>query len=847
MSQTNPDRVTLVIDGQKVTVPTGTAIIEAARQIGVDIPHYCYDRDLSVVASCRLCLVEIEKVPKLQPSCSTPVAEGQIVHTRSEKVLDARKMQMEFLLAQHPLDCPVCDQGGECHLQDYSRKHGNGDTRFNYRRRTFPKPDIGPFIDLERNRCILCSRCVRFMSEIAGNAELAIVSRGWKSHISTFQDRPLQNEFAGNTIDLCPVGALTSKVTRFRTRVWELKSKPSVCSLCSVGCNIHLQYRNRTREILRVVPRLNEAVNGRWICDIGRFGFDQFNSKNRLSTPTIKKENGELQENSWGEAVGLIVKKLKEIIAAKGGHAIAGIVAPRSSNETLFLFQQFFREILQSNNIDHRIDSLPGAKDDGYLTSIALRAINQPLEEIRKSSTLVLIGSDLPNELPILHLHVRSRAVSGTPVYTAHHRPTKLDSVCAGSWMYKPGSETRFLAALLKHTAQQMGTGLPQEIDELLGSIFSEPVEKTTGIPEKKLIEFAKVLRAADRATVLLGESIYVGKAGAVNVRLSAELTHLLNSDPGKPLPLSLLLPYNNSRGAVDMGCSPHRGPGFIPVEKPGRNTTQILEGCMDGSIQALILMNTDLLGDYPDRDLAQRALGKVPFLVVADSYPFSSIPYADVVLPLSTYTEEEGTYTNFEGRTQRAEAAVAQLEGTLTGYQALLALGERWGAGWRQTHPSHIFEKITRAVPHYADLSWTALGLEGLPTKMVDISLFQTTLSSSTLSPFLFEQTPPADYPFRLVRGRFLFDTAGEKKYAPPLVKRSEVCVSEINPNDVDNMKIKDGRIITLKGKLGSIQLPVRISDATSPGCVTVLGCYEDKAVNGLTAEDQPWVKIQP
>lgn len=844
MSQTNPDMATLTIDGQSITVAKGTPIIEAALQLGIDIPHYCYDRDLSVVASCRLCLVEIEKVPKLQPSCSTPVADGQVVHTCSEKVLDARRMQMEFLLVQHPLDCPVCDQGGECKLQDYSRKHGKEDTRFNYRRRTFPKPDIGPFIDLERNRCILCSRCVRFMDEIAGDAELTVVQRGWKSHIGTFQDRPLKNEFAGNTIDLCPVGALTSKVTRFRARVWELKSKSSICSLCSVGCNIHLQHRNRTREILRVVPRFNEAVNGRWICDVGRFGFDQFNSPRRLTKPLLRNESGEQQESTWADAIGLTVKRLREILASKGSLAVAGIAGPRSSNETLFLFQQFFREILQSNNIDHRTTYRSSRKDDGFLTSMSLRAANQPFQKMRKASAIILLGADLPNELPILSLQLRNRAVSGVPVYLAHHRPTRLDSVCARTWRYCPGAETFFLASLLRRASLEMGTLLSQEIEELLASILPESTEQAIGISGQDLNEFAGVFKKTDRATVLLGESIFAGDRGAENVRFAAELAHLLSSDPSQPLPLSLLLPSNNSRGAADMGCYPHRGPGYVPVEKPGRDASQILEGCLDGSIQGLVLFNTNLLDEYPDRDLAQRALEKVPFLAVAAAYPFSTVQYADVVFPLSTITEEDGTYTNVCGRVQRAEAAVAQLEGTLTGVQVLLALGERWGAAWRQTQPSRIFATIARAVPHYRDLSWSELEREGSLTKSVDLSLFQTSFSSSA-SPV--ERKPSPGYPFRLVRGAFLFDTAGEKRFAPPLVKRSESCVVEIHPDDAAECKIVDGQTVTLQGRLGALQLPARISSATARGCATVLGRYEGAPVNGLTTEDQPWIKILP
>ncbi|MGC9326801.1 MAG: NADH-quinone oxidoreductase subunit NuoG [Candidatus Hinthialibacter sp.] len=845
MSQTEPDMVTLTIDDQQVTVPKGTPIIEAASKLSIDIPHYCYDKDLSVVASCRLCLVEIEKVPKLQPSCSTPVAEGQVVYTQSEKVLEARRMQMEFLLVQHPLDCPVCDQGGECKLQDYSRKHGAGDTRFHYRRRTFPKPDIGPFIDLERNRCILCSRCVRFMDEIAGNAELAIVDRGWKSHIATFQDQPLQNEFAGNTIDLCPVGALTSKVTRFRARVWELKSAPSICSLCSVGCHIDLQHRNRTREILRVLPRFHEKVNERWICDIGRFGFDQFNSEKRLKKPAIRS-NGDLQETTWENALGATVKRLKEIVGAKGGTAVGGIIGPRPSNETLFLFQQFFREILKSNNIDHRTESISGPLDDGYLTSIALRAVNQPFEQIRKASSIILLGTDLPNELPILHLQVRRRASAGVPVYLIHHRPTRLDSICSGAWSYQPGWETPFLAALLKQTAQKMETPLSQEMEEMISSFLSVAGTGAAGVSESKVDELANVLQQSHGAAVLMGESLFTGKAGSVHVRLAAELAHLLNSDVGGLLPLSLLPLHNNSRGAADMGCYPHRGPGFEPVEKPGRNITQMLEGCLDGSIQALFLLSTDLLNEYPDRDLARRALEQVSFLIVADAYPFSTIQNADVILPLAVISEEDGTYTNVDGRIQRAGAAVALLEGTLPGVQAMQALGERWGAGWRQVHPSRIFEMITQAVPHYEGASWAEAGKGRCAAKPVNISFFHTSLFPSTLSPMYACKSPQPEYPFRLIGGRFLFDASGEQRFAPALVSRREPCTAEMHIGDAEKIGVHEGDMVLLEGMAGSIRLPARISNAAVPGCITILGRYDDAPVNGLTAEDQPWIKVQ-
>ncbi|MFB3787991.1 MAG: NADH-quinone oxidoreductase subunit NuoG [bacterium] len=845
MNQPNTT-VTVTIDGRPVTVKKGTTLIEAARQLGIEIPHYCYDPALSIVASCRLCLVEIEHVPKLQPSCSTPAADGQIVFTKSPKVLEARQMQMEFLLVQHPLDCPVCDQGGECKLQEYSLRHGTDDTRFRYRRRTFPKPDIGPLIDLERNRCILCSRCVRFLEEVAGDGELAVVQRGYKSCISTFQDRPLKNEFAGNTIDLCPVGALTSKVTRFRVRVWELQKKPSVCSLCSVGCNIFLEHRNRTHEVLRIEPRDNPAVNSRWICDIGRFGFDQFNPGRRATQPIKRNEKGERSEARWAEAIGQTVKKLKEILQYRGSQAVAGIIGPRPSNETLFLFQKFFREVLQSNHIDHRTEHIVPQNEDGYLTSIALRAANQPFQEIQEANAILLLGSDLPNELPILHLQVRSRA-AGARIYLAHHRPTRLDKACAGVWTYRPGGETSFLAALLRLTAVEKGSPLPEEMHEILAALPVPEGEKPAGIAEEEIRTIAQEITRVERATILLGETLFTSWKGAVHVRLAAELAALLRRDPGLPLPLSLLLPHNNSRGAADMGCYPHRGPGYQPVSPPGRNTTQILEGCLDGSIQGLVLFHTDIIEEYPDRDLARRALETVPFLAVADSYEYETAKHASVFMPLSSYSEEDGTYTNVAGRIQRAEKAMPQLEGTLTGYQLLLALGERWGAPWRQIPPERVLETIARDVAAYQGVTWSGLGREGRMARPVDLALFDSTPACSLTWPRSLEETASPAYPFRLVRGRYLFDRAGEKRFAPPLVERSEACVAEIHPDDAARLGIKEGDCAILKGELGSARLPVRISAATQLGCVTLVGRYDNVSVNGLAPEDNPWITLQP
>ena len=838
--------VTLTIDGREVTVPKGTSLIEAARQAGIFVPHYCYDPDLSVVASCRLCLVEIEKVPKLQPSCNAPAQDGQVVFTQSEKVLDARKMQMEFLLVQHPLDCPVCDQGGECKLQEYSRNHGFHETRFRFQRRTFPKPDIGPFIDLERNRCVLCSRCVRFLDEKGGNAELAVVSRGNKSFISTFKEKPLQGDFTGNITDLCPVGALTSKVTRFRVRVWELKDAPSVCSMCSVGCNINLQYRSRTREVLRITPRDNAEVNHRWLCDMGRFGFDQFNSDLRRRSPEAKTASGEMETVNWGQAISETVNQLKAAVDAKGASSVAGLISPRQSNETLFLFQQLMRDVVGTQNIDHRTEYSISDNDDGYLTSLALGAINQPLEEARRASDIFIVGSDLPNEAPILRLQVREHKQAGKQVLFAFSRNTRMDKDCSDLWFYHPGGDAAFLAGALHAVYQQTKQSPGADAKKLLEATSFEDAQDITQLSPDRFTAFAKQLIASDAPTLLLGESAYNGGKGVAAVKLAAALLKAAGK-AGESLPLSLVLPYVNSRGAADLGCYPHRGPGYESVGAPGKNTTEILNGCVDGSIQALVLFNVNLIEDYPDRELATKALNSVPLLIVADAFKYKTGEAANIFLPLSTYSEEDGSYANFSGRVQRAEKALPQLDGALSGYQVLLALGERWGAGWRQVRPPQIFEHIAKAASHYNGLSWVKLGAQGQYAQAVDPSRFENSVCMADAALPSLNGSPSGEYSYRLVGGRSLFDHAGEKRFARPMVERSAPCAAELHPDDAKTIGVAEGESIKITGERGTVELPARISCSTQPGCVTVLGRYEHVPLNQITVESAPWVKIQP
>ena len=367
------EQVSLTIDGQKIQAPKGVLLIEAAKIAGIQIPHYCYHGGLPVVGSCRMCLVEIEKNPKLQPSCATPVAEGMVVRTRTPQTLQNRRSVLEFLLANHPLDCPVCDQAGECELQNYYMEHGLYDPRFNENKTKRKKATpLGPHIILDQERCILCTRCVRFTREISKTSELGVIGRGHHGAIDVMPGFELNNPYSGNLADVCPVGALTDRDFRFKCRVWFLGRTPSICPGCSRGCNIEIHFNERfnpryhDQRVHRLKPRYNEAVNGHWICDEGRYAYPAIDAPSRLRTPLLKQGEG-YQEASWPQAMREVAGSLKQVLAAHGPQGVAVLASPQMSNEELFLVRRIFQDSLGVENIGNHVPLNEKVYSDDFL------------------------------------------------------------------------------------------------------------------------------------------------------------------------------------------------------------------------------------------------------------------------------------------------------------------------------------------------------------------------------------------------------------------------------------------------------------------------------------------------
>ena len=765
-----PD-INLVIDGVAVTGPAGTNIVDAARKIETAVPVFCYHPRLKPVGMCRMCLVEvgtpkidpatkqavlndagrpvIGMLPKLQTACTTPVSEGMVVVTVGDTVKAAQKGVLEFLLTSHPLDCPVCDKGGECPLQNLTMGWGPAVSRFDYNDKVhFEKPvPLGDLIYLDRERCILCARCVRFQDEIADDSVLGFDNRGRNWMIISKSDPAFDSKFSGNTTDICPVGALTSSDFRFKARVWELQATPAVCTLCSVGCNITLDMRHGN--LMRVMPRENAAVNDIWICDKGRFGHRFIESDTRLTSPLVRRD-GQLVEASWEEALGLVAEKFAAIQSRAGGKALAGLASPRLSNEDLYAFQKLFREQLQSQNIDHRTGA-PGEPEFDEIGAVLGVGAGTNLATLGAGTTALVFGADPEEEAPIYMLRLRGIAQRGGTLVTANLRPTKLDRSAGERLRYKVGAELALARALLKAVFEAAeGTGKiairTTGVDELRALI--RQIDLTTSVAEAGVSEAA--VRATAKALVEAENAIIM--YGAEALASGPALTHLLGAiatiagKVSKPNSgLIALLPGGNSRGAIELGLRADRGPGYAILAQPGMSAAEFWPAAQSGELRGLYIAGLDPAASVP---AARVAIEAAEFVVVQDMFLSATAKLADVVLPAASVAERDGSYTNAERRVQRSRQARPLVGESRPDWAIIAEIGQRLTAmtiatpaatakaarakggkgqvavsmaqvdeqAWRYVTAADVAAEIAERVLGYAGVTHTRLAATGKP-----------------------------------------------------------------------------------------------------------------------------------
>ncbi|NMM76783.1 NADH-quinone oxidoreductase subunit G [Acidovorax sp. SRB_14] len=627
--------VEIELDGQKVEIAEGSMVMHAAEKAGTYIPHFCYHKKLSIAANCRMCLVDVEKAPKPMPACATPVTQGMVVRTKSDKAIQAQQSVMEFLLINHPLDCPICDQGGECQLQDLAVGYGASASRYEEEKRVVLHKDVGPLISMEEmTRCIHCTRCVRFGQEVAGVMELGMIHRGEHSEITTVAGDTIDSELSGNMIDICPVGALTSKPFRYSARTWELSRRKSVSPHDSTGANLVVQVKNN--KVMRVLPLENEDVNECWIADRDRFSYEALNSDERLQRPMLK-QGGVWSEVDWQTALEYVANGLQQIRAEHGADSIGALVSPHSTLEELFLASALVRA-LGSDNIDHRLRHADFTAPEG------VRWLGRSIASLSTLDAVLVVGSNLRKDHPLFAQRIRQAARKGCSV-------SSIDAV------------VRDWALPVAHTLLATPAAWMQALADISAAIALEkgvPAPDAAGKAGDVAQSIARALLRGEHKAVLLGNAA----AHHAHATGLLALTQWIGQHTGATV--GYLTEAANTVGAQWMSALPAQG---------GQNAGQMLAGGLRG----VLLLNTEPEYDSAAGAAAAQALGRADMVVTLSPFK-ANMEFSDVLLPIAPFTETSGSFVNAEGWLQSFHAVVRPLGETRPGWKVLRVLANLLG-----------------------------------------------------------------------------------------------------------------------------------------------------------------------
>lgn len=662
------------IDGKQIEAQDGAMVIEAADAAGIPIPRFCYHKKLSIAANCRMCLVEVEKVAKPLPACATPVTDGMVVHTRSPKAIAAQKAVMEFLLINHPLDCPICDQGGECDLQEMAMGYGRDVSRYSEGKRVVADKNIGPLIATDMTRCIHCTRCVRFGQEVAGIMEMGALGRGEHMRITTYLAHGIESELSGNMIDLCPVGALTSKPYRYTARPWELKRCASVSPHDCVGAN--LDVHTRSGKVMRVIPWDNEEVNETWLADRDRFAYVGLKHGQRLTVPKIKRD-GQWQEADWDTALTFAAEGLKRVLAQHGAGRLGALGAYTATTEELFLLQKLMRGV-GSGNIDHRLRQVD-FRDQGQQPPFPW--LGQSIPELEQLDAALLVGSNIRMEQPLLSQRLRKAALNnGARLMAVNAVDYDFIFPLEHKRIAAPAEMVGELAAIARAAVELSGQSAPEGFNT-----FSSGVEVTDAHRA-----MAQVLVDAESGSVLVGNGAFMHADQSVLRALAGVLAQVTGCR------LGYLPEGGNSAGAALAGALPHRQAGGMPAEVEGVHWRQMIADDMKG----WLLLGLEAELDCIDGAAIDVGLGGAEFVLSLTAFETDAMErYADVMLPINLYPETSGTFVNLEGRWQSfAGCAVAPGE-SRPAWKILRVMGNLLDVdGFDYLSPEEVREELQAA-----------------------------------------------------------------------------------------------------------------------------------------------------
>ncbi|MDX6663826.1 MAG: NADH-quinone oxidoreductase subunit, partial [Solirubrobacteraceae bacterium] len=785
--------ITFTIDGREVSAPENTMLVDAAKLGDVEIPVFCYEPKLGApVGACRMCLVEIEGIPKLQTGCSTPVKDGMVVNTQTERVREAQQAVVEFLLINHPLDCPVCDKGGECPLQDISFGWGGGRSRFIEPKRHFVKPlELSPTIAIDRERCILCYRCVRYSQEISEDYQLVLLERGAHSYVGTFDGHPYVAPFSGNIIELCPVGALTSRPYRFRARPWDIEGAGSLCTLCPSQCNTTFTVRDD--RVIRVLARGNEAVDDGWLCDKGRFAYQAIHAEERVTAPMIR-DGGDLRAVTWERAVEAAADGLR-----RAGGSVRALAGGDATNEEGFLLARIMRDALGSTSLESQPAGGPGPELAAALGHPSLQAT---VEDLEFAHAVLVLDTEPVDDMPIVDLRIR-KGVRRNQVQlaVASSRPSSLDANAAAVARFAPGAGEAFAAAL---SAALGGGGVVDELAAAAGTTAAE------------VHAVARTLGTGKDVVILWGERLTSGARGANAARGLLNVAGRLGLRGREGAGLLAVPDSANGRGLREVGF----GAGGDGSELPDSPT-------------AVYLLSSDPLVDAPDRAVWAKRLEHATTVVAHAAFLTAGVrEHATVVFPAESYAEKDGTVTHPDGRLQRLRPAIGLQGDNRYGWQVLAALGEQLGIEQRVLTGAMAYAQLTAAVPAYAGITLEEIGGRGVrwPERNPDA------FGEADFGPFGLEAPAHAASPngvLRLGTYRSIWDQP-EVGASPALKFVHHDMHVELAPADAQRLNVSHGERVLVASNGDSAEATVALRQAIPAGSAFLGG----KALPGPTVE---------
>ncbi len=815
--------VNLTIDDKQVTVAKDATIYDAAVAAGIRIPILCHDKKLLPFGGCRMCLVEVEQMKGRQiPACTTPVTEGMIVRTSTEEIVQARKMVLELLLLKHPLDCPVCDAAGDCDLQNLTYEYKITANRFQDEKFKYEIDYENKLIERDMNRCVLCGKCSRICDEIVSYGALSFVNRGLEANIATPFNGPLECEFCGSCISVCPVGALISRPFKFKARWWALNKVKTVCSYCGTGCQLTLGVKDN--QVITTVYDENQGFHNGQLCTRGRFGYQFVNSPKRLNKPLVRK-NGQLVEASWEEALKLVSDRLKSAKASNPS-AVAGLVTPRLTNEELYLFRKLLKEAVGTDNVDHSAGYAHSALTIGAQASLGYASSPSLISDIQKANLLLVIKSDAYETHPVLgfeiNMGVKNKEIVLRILSDKKGKLGKLPK--AITHLHKPGNEMAVINAMAKVIIDEnLVDGSASSIsgfDSYKGSLAGyapEQVAASTGLGAEDIRNLAREYAKAEKALIML--PLGHGYPGH-DAKLAQALLNLafLTGKIGKEGSGVLFLgEKNNSQGAVDMGLFPTAG---------GKVASAIIDGCATGAINTLYIAGENPVVSYPERKKVEAALDKVEFLVVQDLFLTETAAKAHVVLPACSFAEKEGSFTSVGRVVQKINKAIPPVGESRSDFVIFKELYAALGGEGNYKNVSDLFVEISNTNAAYKGLSLASLGEEG------------AILPVAGQASFIAVDAPvvagEADK-LALLTGSALYHCGTMSLYGEGPMAVCPDAYIEFGREDAISRSIADGDLVTVKAPGGELKLKAKVGSRLPQGVVFAPYHFADASINNL------------